>query len=322
MKRILAISLALLLLFSLCACGSSEEAAPEALRIISLKGPTTMGLVNLYAANEAGESKQKYDVSMVTAADEVTAALISGTADIAALPANAAATLFNKKGGGFSVIAINTLGVLQFLENGESIQSFEDLRGKTLVLTGKGSTPEYALRHLLDAYGMEESVQLEFKSEATEVVSYLADNAAAIALLPQPFVTAALAQNENLRIALDLNDEWQKLDPNSAPITGVTVARTEISEKYPEAIQTFLDEYADSAAKTESDPEGTAALIESYGIVAKAALAQKALPSCHIVCISGSEMQKELSGYLQTLFDANPDAIGGKMPADSFYYIP
>ena len=341
MKKCLTLLLCAAALFGLCACRAETEPAaeesleavaaeevsvaeeilseteepesPVSLRIYSLKGPTSMGLVNLYKENEAGTGQNTYEVSIVTAADEVTAALISGDADIAALPANAAATLYNKAGG-FSVVAINTLGVLSIVENGTEIQSFEDLAGKTIVLTGKGTTPEYAMNYLLDAYGLTDSVTLEFKAEAAEVVSYLAEDGAAVGLLPQPFVTSALLQNENLRIALDLTEEWEKVSEDSTLVTGVTVVRTELLEEHPEQVADFLEEYAASVQAAEEDPEGTAALIEEYGIVAKAAIARQALPYCHICCITGEEMRELLSGYLNTLDGLSVD--------DGFYYIP
>ena len=323
MRKYLAFLLAAVLLLSLCACGKAEDTpAAESIKIMSLKGPTSMGLVNLYRQNENGESRNRYEASIVTAADEITGALAMGNTDIATLPANAAATLFNKKGGGFSVVAVNTLGVLNLVENGDTIRSIEDLAGKTVVLTGKGTTPEYALRHLLAACGIEDTVTLEFKSEAAEVVAFLAEDRAAVGLLPQPFVTTALMQNESLRIALDLTEEWKKVSPDSSLITGVTVVRTEFLEKYPEQIGIFLEEYAASVQAAGDDPEGTAQLIEEYGIVPKAAVALKALPGCNVVCITGKEMKEALQGYLQTLFDSAPETVGGMMPSDDFYYLP
>ncbi len=288
-------------------------------RIYSLKGPTSMGLVMLLKESIQGQSYNNYQPTMCTGADEVTAALMSGDADIALLPANAAATLYNKAGG-FSVVAINTLGVLYVVENGESVQSIEDLAGKTVYLTGKGTTPEYALRYLLSAHGIEDQVTLEFKSEAQEVVSAMAENTAGIGVLPQPFVTAAMAQNEKLRIALDFNEEWAAVTQDSVLVTGVTVVRNEVLEQQKGAIDTFLKEAADGVQKVLSNPDQAAQIIEEMGIVAKAAIAQKALPFCGLTCITGPEMKSMLSGYLQTLYDQNPQAIGEAMPDEAFYY--
>lgn len=287
--------------------------------IYSLKGPTTMGIVTLLEESKNGNTVNTYHSTICAAADEVTAAIVNGDADIALLPANAAAALYNKAGG-FSVVAINTLGVLYLVENGDTVQSVEDLAGKTVCLTGKGTTPEYSLRYLLASYGIEDQVNLEFKSEAQEVVAALSEDMSMIGLLPQPFVIAAMMQNENLRIAVDLNSEWNTVSADSSLVTGVTVVRTEVLEKNPEAVKAFLKEAAEGVDQVNSDPEAAAKLIAELGIVNKDVIAAKAIPFCNLVCIDGAGMKDMLSGYLQTLFDQNPKAVGGSMPAEEFYY--
>ena len=353
MKKTAAILLTLVLLLGLCACIAPETATsapatdapasdgPEVkdpaslatrerptepavdpsapLRIYSLKGPTSMGLATLLRDSEAGETLNRYESTICTAADEITAALVSDEADIALLPANAAATLFNKAGG-FSVVAINTLGVLYLVENGETVQRVEDLAGKTVCLTGKGTTPEYALRYLLSAHGIEDQVTLEFKSEAQEVVAAMSENLSMIGLLPQPFVTAAMMQNDQLRIALDLTEEWNAVSKDSTLVTGVTVVRTEILEQRPEDVLNFLKDAANGVDMVNADPAAAAELIVEMGIVAKAPIAQKAIPYCNLVCITGQEMKTLLSGYLKTLFGQNSKAVGAALPADDFYY--
>ncbi len=322
MKKLIASLLALTLLGSVTvsaaeAVTESSAESGDVLTVYSLKGPTSMGLVKLMNDAEEGTSANQYDFNMVTGADEVTAALISGEADIAMLPANAAATLYNKAGG-FSVTAINTLGVLYVVENGEEIQSFEDLAGKTVYLTGKGTTPEYAMEYLMDAYGVSD-VTLEFKSEAAEVVTALTEDAAAIGVIPQPFVTSALMQNEDLRIALSLTDCWDEVSEDSSLVTGVTVVRSDVLENQADEIAAFMAEYADSVSYVNENPEEASVWIEELGIVGKAAIAQKAIPYCNLVCMTGEDMQTTLSGYLQTLYDADASSIGGSMPDDAFY---
>ena len=289
------------------------------LRVYSLKGPTSMGLATLLRDSEAGKTEIKYESTICAAADEVTAALVNGSADVALLPANAAATLYNKAGG-FSVVAINTLGVLYVVENGDTVERIDDLAGKTVCLTGKGTTPEYALRYLLAARGIEDQVTLEFKSEAQEVVAAMSENVAMIGVLPQPFATAALMQNEALRIAIDLNSEWNTVTSESSMVTGVTVVRNEILEKYPEMVAVFLKDAAEGVDNVNSDPAAAAELIVNMGIVAKAPIAEKAIPFCNLVCITGEGMKDTLSGYLKTLYDQNPKAVGEKLPDDAFYY--
>ena len=348
-KRIISVFTALALCVSLAACGttaasSAADAAPEAassaaaspeaaapqeeapaspetagaaLRIAGLKGPTTMGLVNLMSSADGAS----YEFTMYGAADEIVPLLVKGELDAAAVPANLAATLYQKTEGAVEVACVNTLGVLYILENGETIQSVADLKGQTIVTTGKGTTPEYVLRYVLSQNGIDPDadVTIEYCSEATEALSQVQAGMASIAMLPQPFVTSALSQVEGLRVALDMNEEWEAV-AGSQLVTGVLVARKDAVEADPAAFEAFLDGYAASVEAANTDLEGTAALCEQYGIVAKAALAQKALPACNIVFETGDEMKTDLVNYFQVLFDADPASVGGALPADDFYY--
>lgn len=296
-----------------------------AIRVGSLKGPTSMGLVHLMDLNDKGESANQYQFTMVAAADELLAKIASKDLDIALVPANVASVLYNKTKGAVSVIDINTLGVLDIVASDDSITSFADLAGKTLYLTGKGTTPDYVLHYLLDANGLsEDDVTLEYKSEAAEVAAVLKEQPDAIGLLPQPFVTAACAQNESLKIVLDLTKEWLTVqgEGGSQLVTGVTIVRNEFLNANPDAVSTFLEEHFASADFANSNPDEASELIAALGIIEKAPVAKKALPYCNIVCITGEDMKTALSGYLQVLFDQDPSSVGGAMPEDAFYYIP
>lgn len=303
------------------AAPASPETSADTLRVAGLKGPTTMGLVNLMAESDAGSAEGSYDFAMYGAADEVVPLLVKGDIDAAAVPANLAATLYQKTKGALQVACVNTLGVLYVVENGDTVNSVADLKGQTILTTGKGTTPEYVLRYLLTQNGLDpdKDVTITYFSEATEALAQLQAGGSTIAMLPQPFVTSALAQTEGLRVALNLNDEWQKA-AGSKLVTGVLVVRSDVVENNPDAFATFMDEYAASVEKANADVEGTATLCEQYGIVAKAALAQKALPQCNIVFETGDEMKTDLTNYYQVLFDADPASVGGTMPDDAFYY--
>lgn len=296
---------------------AESEATEATLRIAGLKGPTTMGLVNLMA----DEVASSYDFTMYGAADEIVPLLVKGDLDAAAVPANLAATLYNKTNGAVEVACINTLGVLYIVENGETVNSVADLKGQTIVTTGKGTTPEYVLRYVLSENGVDpdSDVTIEYCSEATEALSKVQSGEATIAMLPQPFVTSALSQVEGLRVALDMNEEWQKV-AGSKLVTGVLVVRKDAVENDPEAFASFMEGYAASVEAANSDLEGTAALCEQYGVVAKAALAQKALPQCNIVFETGDEMKADLETYFNVLYAADPTSVGGTLPADDFYY--
>lgn len=279
---------------------TSETATtnPVNVNVTAMKGPTAMGMVEFMSEADNGElTDNNYNFTLAAAPDEVSAALAQGTTDIAAVPANLASVLYNNTNGGVEVLAINTLGVLYIVESGDTVQSVEDLRGKTIYASGKGSTPEYVLNYILSQNG--------------------------IAMLPQPFVTTAQTKSDNIRVALDLTNEWDKLqvdsDTPSALITGVAVVRTEFAEEHPEAVTAFMEHYKESVNFVNENTSDAAQLIGSYDIV-PAAVAEKALPACNIVYITGNEMKNKLSGYLNVLFEQNPKAVGGNVPGDDFYY--
>ena len=295
------------------------------IRVGGLKGPTTMGLVKLMDDAENGKAQNDYEFTMVTAADELTALVAGNKVDIALLPANVAGVLYNKTKGGISVVDINTLGVLYLVSSDTSVTSIDQLKGKTVYLTGKGTTPEYSLRYLMSAAGLtEEDVTLEFKSEPAEVASVLAEDPSRIGLLPQPFVTSALAQNESLSVVLDLTKAWdeaqEQAETRSRMITGVTIVNNDFLAAHGDLVDTFLSEHEASIRFTSEDPDTASMLIEAAGIVPKAAVAKKALPGCNIAFLSGGEMKTALSGYLKVLFDQNPASTGGALPDDAFYY--
>ena len=295
------------------------EASDDVLRVGSLKGPTTMGLVNLMSEVESGE-KSGYSFEMQSQPDVIMSELVSGKLDIALLPANVAAVAYNKTNHGVSVIDINTLGVLYCVTGDESVKSVKDLAGKTVLSTGQGASPEYVLNYLLEKNGVTDC-DVQFKSEATEIAALLKQDATQIAILPQPFVTVATAQNDQLKVAFSLTDEWKSVSPDSKLLTGVTVVRNEALENRAAEVDQFIADHQASTEKANADIDATAELVAKYGIIAKAPVAKKALPNCNIVAIAGDEMKTDLAGYLQVLFDANPKSVGGSMPEDDFYYI-
>ena len=314
---------------------ASTTAAPETtaapaddvtIRVGGLKGPTTMGLVKLIEEDANGTSKNDYEFTMVTAADELTALVAGGKVDIALLPANVASVLYNKTQGNVAVIDINTLGVLYLVSGDTSITSIDQLKGKTVYLPGKGTTPDYALRYVLSAAGLsEDDVTLEFKSEATEVASVLAEDPNAIGLLPQPFVTVAMTQNDKLAMVMDLAEVWDSFQPEeggSRLVTGVTIVNKAFLDENSDLVDIFLEEHEASIEFTESDMDAAAELIAAQGIVPKAPIAKKALPFCNVEFVEGEEMKEALSGYLSVLFEQNPASIGGALPEDAFYYLP
>ncbi len=324
MKRIWMIMLITILGTSAALTGcSKDEPEDTTIRIGSLKGPTSMGLVELMDQAEKGEAGADYEFTMAAAADEINAAFLKGDLDIVLIPANVASVLYNKTEGQVAVLDVNTLGVLYLLESGETVQSAADLKGRTIYLPGKGTTPDYALQYILAQNGLApEDVDLRYKSEAAEVISALQEEPEALGLLPQPAVTTACMQNENLRIALDLTEEWDKVSTEGSLVTGVTLVRREFLEQHETAVQAFLSAHEESAKFTNENIEEAAELVAALEIVPKAPIAAQAIPYCNITCMTGTDMQTALSGYLTVLAEQNPEAVGGALPAEDFYYLP
>lgn len=325
-KKTIAIIMSLMLAVSVCAgCSGKgvEKTEDIAVRVGSLKGPTSMGLVYLMDRAQKGETGNRYEFTMAAAADELLPAMVSGDLDIALVPANVASVLYQKTQGGVSVIDINTLGVLYMVSGDDTIREMEDLRGRTVYLTGKGTTPDYVLHYLLAEHGVTEGVTLEYKSEATEVAAMLVEHPEEVGVLPQPFVTAACAQNEELSVVMDLNEQWDAVqgEGGSRLVTGVTVVRKDFLEEHRDAVDAFLQEHAASAAYANEHVEEAAELVAAAGIIEKAAVAAKAMPKCNITYMDGNDMRTALAGYLEALYEQDAASVGGALPADDFYYM-
>lgn len=348
MKKILALALTAVMALSMASCSdnndekettiaqtsettqeTTQETEPQEeteVKVAAFKGPTGIGMVKMMDDSDNSISDgNKYDFQIIGAPDEMTSKIVKGEVDIAAVPANLASVLYNNTKGEVEVIAINTLGVIYIVENGNTINSIEDLKGKTIYASGKGASPEFALNFILSENGIDpvKDVDIQYKSEHTECVTAIVGKENTIAMLPQPFVTIAQTKDENIRIALDMTEQWDKTQENaenpSTMITGVMVARKEFIENNPQALSAFLDSYKKSVDFVNSDVESASKLVGKYDIVPEA-VALKAIPYCNITFIEGNEMKTKLSGYLNVLFEQNEKSVGGKMPDDSFYY--
>jgi len=342
MKKLIASMLTLLLLMSVAACAPAKspdadpaETAPAqqtttdqeasataepvvvsdgALRIAALKGPTGMGIVALLG----NEYATQYEITLASSPDEVTAAFIAGSLDLAAVPINLAAVLYSKLNGDVAILAVNTLGVLYILENGDSIKSIADLSGKTLGATGQGSTPEYVLNYLLEKNNITDA-NVEYYSEHSELATLLAAGDVNFGMLPEPNVTATMAQNADLRVVLDLTEEWSKVSDTQL-VQGCIILRKSAVEGKEAKIAQFLTDYEASTAFVNGHQKKASLLIEQHGIMAKAVLAEQAIPKSNIVCITGTNMKDAASGMIEVLFNANPKSVGGALPGDDFYY--
>ncbi len=343
-KKILALTLALMLtlsVFLFTSCGknetennetnqtnesndtneTNEEQKPEKVRVIALKGPTGMGMAKLIEDDTNSQTKYDYEFNLLSAPTDVNAEVIKGEYDIAAVPINLASVLYNKTEGELKIAAINTLGVLYMLENGNAINNISDLKGKTIYATGQGSTPEYVLKYVLTKNNIDpaKDVTIEFLADHAELTEKLKNNNVAVGMLPEPNVTTVLTANSSFRVALNMTEEWNKISNNKL-IQGCIIVNKKFAEEHPTALKDFLGEYKASVDYANNNVEEASKLIEKAGIVPKAAVAKKALPNCNICCITGDEMKNDVKAMLNVLFEANNKSVGGKLPDDEFYH--
>ena len=320
-KNLISLLLALSLCLTLCACAAAEPAfdAELPVRVMTLNGTTGFGMAGLISSANAGEAALNYSFSVETDASNVTAALVSGDCDIAALPTNAAAALYNKTGGKVQVLALNTLGVLYLVTDGSAaVESFADLDGRTVYAPAQN--PSILFACLCAANGAEVTIDNRYAQPA-ELNAAVAAGEVALAVLPEPLLTVARAQNQDLVVALDLTEEWDKVAEPGSLVQGCVVVRRDFAAEHPAELAQFLEEYGASIELLSSDPAAAALKIEEAGIFAKAAVAEKAIPRCNLCFITGEEMQQRLSAFLEILFDAAPQSIGGAVPGEDFYCI-
>ena len=349
MKKWIALVLAVCLLCTVTACGQgkAQTAAPETsapvqtqapetkapeteapetqapaepVRVMVLNGTTGFGMANLMDAASNGEAAQAYDFTVETDASNVVAALANGSVDIAALPTNAAAAVYNKTQGKVQVLALNTLGVLYLVTDGSvTVESVADLAGQTVYAPAQN--PSFIFQHIVSANGMENVTIDNTYAQPADLNAAVASGQVSLAVLPEPMVTIAKAQNPDLVVALDLTAEWDKVSTPGSLVQGCVVVRKAFAEENAEAVATFLDEYGTSMENLTADVEGTAAKIEANGIFAKAAVAKKAIPNCNVCFITGEEMRTSLSEFLNIMFGVAPASVGGAVPGDDFYCI-
>ena len=334
MKKWLSVILTVCLLMVVSAgCGGQAEVSstPDVkteVNVTAIAGPTGVGMVDLMAKDEAGTVANAYTFQLVNDPQQAVAAISQRKADIAAVPTNLASALYKKTDGNVQVLAVNTLGVLYMLENGNTITSVADLKGKTIYTSGQGANPEYVLRYVLEKNHLDpdKDVTIRFVADNDALTAAVVTGEAQVAMVPEPKVTACRVQMKNQNktpaaIVLNMTEEWEQVsNGESALMMGCVVVRKDFAQAHPDAVQTFLSEYEASVTAVKTDVEAAAALCEKYGVIPKAAIAKQAIPNCNLTLVKGAEMRNQLGGYLAVLHGYSPASIGGSLPADGFYY--
>ncbi|MGI6528482.1 MAG: ABC transporter substrate-binding protein [Clostridia bacterium] len=312
------VPLVIVLAMLMTACTKADKQDKTTLNVAALKGPTGMGMIKLIDDADKGNTKNEYKITLAGSPDEITGKIVSGEIQIAALPINLAANLYNKTNGKVQLLALNTLGVLYVLEKGEEINSVSDLEGKKIFATGQGATPEYILDYILKENNV--NADVEFKTEHSELAALALSGNADIVMLPEPFVTNVLSKEAGFRVALDLTEEFERVSDGTVLSMGCIVVNKEFAEKNKQAVKDFLDEYKASTEFVNNNISEASDLIAKYGILASKELAEKAIPNCNIVFIEGGEMEQKIKGFYELLNEYNANSIGGKLPGEDFYY--
>ena len=335
--RLLSICLVMALLFSVTACSlfkdenKTEEPSAQTptINVYTLNGTTGFGMAKLMNDAKAGTTAEKYNFSVQTDASAVTSALLNGSADIAALPTNAAANIYNKSEGGVVVLAVNTLGCLYLLTNqSATVNTFADLQGKTVYVPAQN--PTFIFTYLCKQNGLKVGTDITIDSTTYAQPAALKDAVAAglvdIAVLPEPMVTIAIntAKSANngtvITNAMDLTAEWNKVSVAGSLVQGCVVVRRAFLEQYPEAVENFLKEYKASIEYLSANIDSASHMIVDNGIFTNAGVAKKALPNCNVCFLDGTAMKAAMETYLGILNGIAPASIGGKLPAADFYY--
>lgn len=302
---------------------TSTPAEKATVRVATLSGPTGIGMAQLFEKDEAGESGNNYEFTIVSDPTEIVGLIANGSVDVAAIPTNLAANLYKKTSGGVRLAAVNTLGVLHILDATGTIQSVSDLRGKTIYATGEGSTPEYVLNYVLAQNGLTVGTDVEvvYKSEHSELATLCINGTAEIAMLPEPFVTNVMSKTDAFTKAIDLSKAWaEAADDVSLPMGGIVVTK-DFAESKADALDIFMSEYEASVKFVNDDPAAAGQLVEKYGILPSAAVAESAIPNCNIVFITGTDMKDAVVAYYNVLLTADATSIGGSLPEDALYYL-
>ena len=324
MKKLLLLLMLAVLVAGLSACGRTPDHEPGTVRIAALRGPTALGLLQLMDAQEQGTAINDYHFEILGSPDQIPPLLVRGEIDIAAVPGNLASILYHQTDGEIQALAVVTLGVLHIVDTTGEIHSIEDLRGRTIFVSPQGATPEFALNYVLQMNGLTPGVDVDvqFRAEHTELAALLETGQAEIALLPEPFVSTVLARIDGLRIALDLTEEWNRVQPDYGLIMSVVVGRRSFLEENPDAVAILMQEYADSIEFVTGNIPEVAQLAAQFEIIPSAAIAEQALPRTHVTFLNGETMKRNLTGFLDVLYNEAPQSVGGSVPGESFFFVP
>ena len=321
-KSLLIVSMILIMtLMAFTGCGTQAEEPAELsapVNIACMNGPTGMGMVDLMG-------NENYNIEVFQAPTDAVPKIISGEIDVACVPSNLAAVLYNKTEGQIVSVSPMVMGVLHILGNGVEVSDVADLKGQTIVSAGQGGTPEYALQEVLQNAGLEmgKDVKVEWLASHADVNAKLLSDEGTIAMVPEPFVSAALAQGAGKVTDLfDMNTLWSEATGQDFPM-GVLIARRDFVENRGSDLNILLNDLAASIEDVNSASDEVAQKIVDAGFLGNADIAKAAIPNCNLTLYTGDELAKGaeiMKTFNETMFALTPPAVGGALPGEDLYY--
>jgi NitT/TauT family transport system substrate-binding protein len=295
----------------------------EVVVVESLRGPTGLGIAKLAGDNPILPGDFDVEYRFSSAPDVTVSNVLSGEADIAALPTNVAARLYSA-GVPYRILAVNTLGVLYIVSTDPAIEDLGDLEGRELLVSGRGANPDIILRALLEGRGIDPDEDLAIRyANHTEAAQLLLSGREQSALLPEPFVTRVLQQSPGARIAVDIQEEWQRqLGAGSTIGLGCIVVHNRLVEEEPAFVATFLEEYLASVEWVRSNPEQAGPIVEELGVGFTAEEAREAIPRANLVGLFGVEAYRAIDPYFRALYAFDPASLGGSLPGQDLFVMP
>jgi NitT/TauT family transport system substrate-binding protein len=316
-------------ILSVAGCSSSkkdsaDKAAPAAVnfKVAVLRGPTAVGMIKMMDTQPSMGDNVTAEYVIEQTPDTLSAKLLTGEIDIATIPTNTAAKLYNK-GVAYQLAAMNTWGVMYVLTNGTAINSWSDLKGQQIDNSSQGSAADVVFRYLLNKNGIdpEKDVTIKYIASPVEQAQLAIAGKSKITVLPEPWVSTVLSQNKDMKLALDFQKEWTRLNGADIPFAQTClVVKADFASKHPEIMTKFLQEYANSIDWVNNNPAQAGELLKKQDIGIPADVAATAIPRCNLRFMSAIDAKPSVEKYLQVLLDFSPDSIGGKLPDAQFYY--
>lgn len=349
---VLSFILSLITLFTAVGCNntptpSTEQGAmPTSVKIIMPDGAPALSLSYLYqnatkkedggatVLTETGFLGEGVTTTYSLAAETALASSMAAKkADIALMPTNAAATIFNK-GADVKILTVNVHGLLYMLGNAP-VADLNELKGKVVYSIGEGGTPDYVFKYVLDAAGIAYEKGVEPVADKV-VISYVEGGPALIPLLKtgkaeygiigEPAATNATKATGKV-VALDLQQEWKKATLKvegaeyALPQASVVISG-ELAKNYPAFVTAFLAKLQEANAWLPQNIAAAQTAMQNLGSTTaqSTTFTAELIARCNLNAVPVCEIRSDVNAYFNALYTFKPATVGGKLPAEDLFY--